>query len=354
MQWVCTMSSSQEAESSGAVADQARHWVIEFDAGDVSAEDHARFTRWLNESPVHRKAFEDLQRTWRRCDVVQRLRTDPADPGVIDKWVRSRSMRRRVAPLAIAAALAAVACGIWLMQAPSVHELGYRTTVGEQRTIVLPDESLMTLNTRTRVQVRYSRDARRVELEQGEALFEVAADAGRPFLVLAGNGTLRAVGTTFAVYVRGDAVEVTVTEGTVEVLTLVKPTKEKRSVTIPNESDAGARVLTERSKLRYGKDVVEVVAAVTDEEIERTLAWRDGMLDFEATPLSEVIAEAGRYTTDELIIVDSELEMLEFTGYFRAGDVELLMRLLETNESIEARRVDRKTVHISRRGSSAD
>lgn len=344
------MSVSQATNITEAMNEKACHWVVAFDAGGVSPEDHARFMRWVNQSLTHREAFEDIRSTWQKCDVVQRLRPDEADSDVVARRERRRNIRRRIAPLAAAATVAAIAFGFWVLQGPMLHEAEYFTSVGEQQTIILPDESLITLNTDSRVEVHYTGDERRVELRQGEAHFEVARATNRPFIVVAGTGTLRAVGTAFTVYVRDDAVDVTVTEGTVELLASIKPTNEILSAAAPNESQSFTQTLTERQKLRYKTDVVEAVATVTENEIERELAWRDGMLDFQDTPLSEVIAEAGRYTRDELIIVDSELESIEFTGYFRAGDVTLLMRLLESNDFVAAKRVDGNTVHITRVG----
>lgn len=344
------MKGSPTIEESEAVIDQACYWVVQFDAGGVSPEDHSRYMRWLNESPAHRKAIEDVRGTWRRYDVVQRLRPEHANSDDVGKWLRGHSGRRRIAPFAAAAAVAATAFGLWHMQAPTVHEAEYATTIGEQRAVLLPDESLMTLNTNSRVEVRYSRDERTVELQQGEVHFQVAPATDRPFIVVAGAGTVRAVGTAFAVYLKGAAVEVTVAEGTVEVLPPVEPARDPTSAASPVNDNTLTQIVTERHKLRYENGIVEPVATVTAEEIERTLAWRRGMLDFVNAPLADVIAEAGRYTQDELIIVDPELKTHEFTGYFRAGDVALLMNLLESNGFIEARRVDSNTVHIALSG----
>jgi transmembrane sensor len=344
------MTGSQAIDVKEDLVDQACYWVIQFDAGGVSPEDRSRYTQWLHESPEHRKAVEEVRSTWRRFDTVQRLRSENAASDKVEKWLGSRSRRRRLAPLATAATVAAIAVGLWLMQSPTVHEIEYSTAIGEQRATVLPDESLMTLNTNSRVEVHYSRDERTVELQQGEVHFEVAPAADRPFLVVADAGTVRAVGTAFAVYLKGTAVEVTVVEGTVEVLPRVESAKDLPLAATPDEDNTLAQIVTERHKLRYENGVVEAPAAVTAEEIERRLAWRRGMLDFVNAPLADVIAEAGRYTQDELIIVDPALETHEFTGYFCAGDVTLLMNLLESNGFIEARRVDRSTVHIALTG----
>ena len=157
---------SHETKISEAIADEARRWVIEFDAGDVSPEERGRFMRWLNADPLHRQAYDELQNQWRQYDVVQQLRTDDVDSEVVGKWLRRRSLRRWTAPLAAAATIAAVAFGLWFTQTAPVYEAEYGTTVGQQRVITLPDESSITLNTKSRVKIRYTDDERRIELER--------------------------------------------------------------------------------------------------------------------------------------------------------------------------------------------
>ena len=343
------MNASQATGIDDTVSDEALDWLIEFDAGDVSPEDNARFIRWLNQSPAHREAFESLRSKWQQIDVVQRLRTEKVDTDVIGRWSRRRRLRRRILPLAAAAAIAGAMIALWLLRAPSTFEAEYFTSIGEQQVIALPDDSHVTLNTNTRIEVHYTPGERRIRLLQGEALFEVAHAPLRPFIVAAGDGILRAVGTAFTVKLRADGVEVTVTEGTVEVLQPGSPADAQPVPAAPDRVRPPARRVTERQRLRYRSDGVEMMSAVTTAQIKRALAWRNGMLDFESTPLSEVIEEAGRYIRDDLVIVDPALESLEFTGYFRAGDVELLMRLLESNRTIDVRRDDDGTVYIGKR-----
>lgn len=334
-----------------SVIDEALDWLIEFDAGHVSPEDNARFIRWLNQSPAHREAFESLRGTWQKIDVVQRLRTDKVDTDVVGRWSRRRHMRRRILPLSMAAAVLCAAIALGFLQAPPVYDAEYFTSIGEQQVIALPDDSRITLNTATQLEVRYTPGERRIRLLQGEALFEVAPAPSRPFTVAVGDGVLRAVGTAFTVKLQADEVEVTVTEGTVEVLPPGGPPDMKPMPAAPDRVHTPSRRVTERQRLRYRNDGVEMMSAVTTEQIKRELAWRDGMLDFESAPLSEVIAEAGRYIRDDLVIVDPALESMEFTGYFRAGDVELLMRLLESNRTIDVRREDGGIVYIGKSAS---
>ena len=88
------MNNTHAAEAREAIAVQARYWLIEFDAGDLSSADHARFIRWLNASELHWKAYTELLDEWRRWDVLKRLRSEKVDAEVVNKWLRRRNWRR--------------------------------------------------------------------------------------------------------------------------------------------------------------------------------------------------------------------------------------------------------------------
>jgi transmembrane sensor len=192
-----------------------------------------------------------------------------------------------------------------------------------------------------------------VRLLGGEAHFVVTEDPGRPFSVVAGSGTVRAVGTAFNVYLKGDVVEVTVTEGVVEVLPNAQPDAKDAEVSAPHTSpdDAvpQATVAVERlgkgQKLEY-RETIRSVSNMDPGEIARKLAWQAGMLDFQGNTLAEVIEEASRYTTTRITIEDPEIKELHVTGYFRAGDIDTLLELIDSNDGVAVRRIKPDIVHI--------
>src|SRR5690606_23127337 len=107
------------------------------------------------------------------------------------------------------------------MSTSGLEQYHHTTEVGEHRTFSLPDGSTITLNTNSELKVTYDKDFRNIRLLRGEAHFEVARDLDRPFLVYAGNGLVRAVGTAFTVFIHDPKeVEVTVTHGVIEVSAL--------------------------------------------------------------------------------------------------------------------------------------
>lgn len=335
--------------------DEALRWLIDLD--DLSDAGRARFHAWLREQPENRQAFENVERDWRRLDVVRELAAgvkqaaagDTPDPKIVNHWLRRRRIKRLYLPLAAAASVAALAVVLFLPPAPEL-EASYRTAIGEHRRILLPDDSVITLNTNTEASVVYTAEGRDVQLYRGEAHFVIAPSAERPFSVEAGSGTVTAVGTAFNVYVRDDLVEVTVTEGVVEVLPQAADLDAvaARSQAPHSESGTTAAVetLAQGERLRY-RNSVESRSKVDPGELAREMAWQDGMLDFQGDTLASVIEEASRYTAMRMTIEDPEIANLSVTGYFKAGDIETLLGLIDSNELVAVQRIAPDLVHIT-------
>lgn len=338
-----------QADIAARAEDEALLWLVDFD--DLTEVEQARFHAWLDERPENRAAFEKVERDWRRLDVVRALATDRPDPRVIDKWLRRRRLRRRYLPLAAAACIAAIAVAVVLAPRQD-YEAAFQTAVGERERIVLPDDSIMTLNTNSEAIVDYDADERRVRLLKGEAHFVITPAARRPFSVAAGLGTVRAIGTAFNVYVKSEVVEVTVTQGVVEILPAAAAAGDaavrSRSPDSRNEVAAVEAVpekVREGQRIEY-RETIESISRIDPSELARRLAWQDGMLDFQGDTLARVIEEASRYTETRIAIEDPAIENLRVTGYLKAGDVDTLLELIESNERISVRRVAPDLVHL--------
>ena len=220
-----------------AIIAEASAWFIEFRAGDVDGDARARFIEWLRRSPEHIHAYLEISGVWAdlptadpegKIDIaalIERARSAPdviALPseqpraGTAPSAVKPRAVwRSRRAAVALAAAvLLAVATVIFLDR--SGFNGVYTTGIGEQRTVQLLDGSTVELNARSTIQVRLTAEQRNVTLLEGQALFRVAKDKERPFVVRAGDAQVRAVGTEFDVYKKQTATVVTVVEGRVE------------------------------------------------------------------------------------------------------------------------------------------
>jgi transmembrane sensor len=194
----------------------------------------------------------------------------------------------------------------------------YTSGIGERRVIPLMDGSILTMNTQSRVRVKFTAQAREVELHDGEALFEVAHDARRPFRVRARRATIEAVGTQFSVYTNEEETRVAVLEGRVKLF------EERRAVPLSAGEETS---LTQHGEQRQ---------KLSTEEIERRHAWTDGRVVFTGETLAQAVEVFNRYNRRQLRIADRSIEGLRVGGTFRTLDVEGFLAALHAVFGIQA------------------
>ena len=328
-----------------AIEEVAAQWMVERDRGFLDGRE-TEFARWLAADPRHRAAFNALAETWNLLGEMRPLADDA------DRSEAATSRRGRVwlaSALAAAAALAVASLGWWRTAGDtragmtSPFAVASATEIGMQRTVALPDGSVIHLNTDSAVDVHYTAAERRVALVRGEAHFTVARNTERPFIVSVAGVDVRVVGTVFNVRLRPESVDVLVTEGKVRVApTLVIAADPPSSGPPRSESD-----LTAGQKMSIGLRNAEAPettrAELSTAEIKQALAWQSRRLDFDATPLRDIVAEINRYNRHKLVIADARLEDRRFGGSFPAGDYATIVRMLEANFGVVAERRGEET-----------
>jgi ferric-dicitrate binding protein FerR (iron transport regulator) len=255
-------------------------------------------------------------------------------PGKKDKSPRSppgEGSGRRRKLVALTASLAALTLlgGLWSWLFSGV----YSTAIGEQRSIGLADGSTVELNSKSRIRVRSSKSERAVDLLEGQALFQVAKDATRPFIVRADGTRVRAVGTQFDVYEKRSGTVVTVVEGEVAVLMPAKGGVRARAdgSATPNDipvatiSVAAGEQLTLTPKVALKSEHANVAAAT---------AWTERRIVFESNTLWEVAEEYNRYNERQLIIEDPGLDF-HISGVFSSTDPDSLIRFLRERPGVK-------------------
>lgn len=325
----------------------AAAWLARRDAGPLSPEDEAALEAWLAADPAHRVAWLRLEAAWAESDRLQALGaglrgdgppprgawpglagTGPATgaPDLGDVRFRPRRARRRAWPWAAAAAVAllALAAGWTWYAATGIETATYRTALGHIDTVRLPDGSQATLSSDSRVTVRLSRRERRVVLEQGEAFFEAAKDASRPFVVAAGERRVVVVGTRFSVRRDGPDLRVVVTEGSVRLESAPADGRPQPAALLP----AGSVALARREGV--------LVRTVPLAEAEQLVDWRSGLLVFRDVTLAEAAAEFNRYNRRKIEIADAKIASLRIGGSFRWENAEAFVRLLEQGFPVRA------------------
>jgi transmembrane sensor len=322
---------------------EASDWFARMNADDVTADDHARFEAWLRASSCNENAYAELDTTWKEL-----VRSGPLVRAVyfgqLMNAASARSGRsRHWLAGAVAATIGAIVLGVaWNLYKPK-EETRFQTAIGEQAAVALPDGSSFDLNTNSRVEVDYSQRSRVIHLERGEAYFKVAHDTHRPFWVHAGDRWVRAVGTAFNVYLRPAGVEVTVSEGTVNVVNV--PAYESPPSDAAYANSVAAVTAGQQADAHGRADVIHPLDAA---QLTRLLAWRKSSLYFQDEPLGDVVNELMRYTTLKIEIADASLRQLPVGGTFQTSPegAEALLRMLQDGFGTRVRRVDADHVTI--------
>ena len=326
---------------------QASEWLAKLDAETPSKEDLQAFKVWVNEADEHRIAFEEMVSFWDEMNILtQAVLPRESANSELEKAPRSifEPMTRlfRTRTQSITAAFATVAVAVTLLTTTNLWQATptlYTTQVGEQKNFQLADKSTVQLNTNSRLEVDYSDNYRRLKLVQGEAHFDVAHNPDRPFEVFAGQGLVRAIGTAFTVHVRKIDVEVIVTQGTIELdrADLAAP------VSTPSKTDEDHPQtqinVTAGNMLTFSRDELDDIKLLVANQIEDQLAWRRGMLVFQAEPLQNVVNEVSRYTNLKIVIPERSTREIKVGGLFKVGDTESLFEALRDGFDIHAKEI---------------
>ncbi|ARN73806.1 FecR family protein [Oceanicoccus sagamiensis] len=303
-----------EMPQGNALSDQAAGWIAALDADPVSDETLAAFRQWVNAAPEHAAEFERLAQRWQSLNQLTQL-TVPSE--------QSSDAIHPAAPWfgrwqGGAVAMAAVVLVVITLFTGNTSQL-YATGIGEQKTVVLSDNSRIQLNTNTRLKIDYSEQRRGIHLLQGEAYFEVAHNPGRPFEVYSGAGVVRAIGTAFSVYLNHQQIEVLVNEGVVEVDNIPTP-QTAPAIEAPT---VATKPLPERPRITAGSRATFAhhqplqVAMESSVEVDKQLAWRSGTLVFRQEPLQALVDEVSRYTSTRIVITDNALRTLRVGVYLK-------------------------------------
>jgi transmembrane sensor len=297
----------------------AARWVVRVDSGSLAPEEQVELDAWLNADPRHRGAYVRARAHWVNLDRLATLHGPAsAEAPRIDA---RRSFSRRELLAASVAASTLLGSGLsWLLLRRGVER--YTSGIGEVRRITLEDGSTLSLNTASEVTIEFSRQQRNLRLIRGEALFEVAHDKLRPFVVVANDTAVRAVGTAFAVRLESNRpqVDVTVTEGVVEVANTVAAPEVASAGSWAGESKAERVSANERVVIASAR--APQISAIAPAEAERQLAWREGLVSFDGESLQTAVAEINRHNRRQIIVDDPALAAKPIVGVFRATDLE--------------------------------
>jgi transmembrane sensor len=289
---------------SAAAEEQASLWAARLDGSVLSAADRTGLDRWLAADPAHRALLSSYCQF--SADLEQQL---PLLAGIKDELVESTAaaqtsrslpwLRWPILAGAMLTAAAVVAVFLWQGR-PQNHFQNLATPVAQRQEVTLADGTHVELNARTALVVELRADARRVRLADGEAFFRVAKDPARPFFVETPSGTIRVTGTEFNVRTESLAsLEVIVREGSVQ----VRP----GATAAPLALGPGDRLVTEHDQTS--------VTVLSAGQLNDALAWRQGRIVFDGTPLREALGRFARYHGRNLTASDAAAVQRVGGGY---------------------------------------
>jgi transmembrane sensor len=284
---------------------EASIWVTRLHGGNRDRAMEAGLRQWIAADPMNARALELATDVWEESENLRRVVPFAHDT----EDVAPRRFRFGLSTVAATALIAAIATLAVILGVLHFQRENVVTKLGEQRLLALEDGSRVFLNTATTVEVHYDATTRRVVLESGEALFDVAKRADRPFVVEAGSRRVTALGTSFVVRRDEQTTAVTLVEGSV-------------SVKAADGADAAAAAenavtLSAGQRVTYSS---AGSARIDQPSVERVVAWRRGQVILEDTPLAEAIAEMNRYSAVRLRLEQPDAAKLVINGLFQAGD----------------------------------
>lgn len=317
------MSQADDQREADRVADDAARWFVRLQADDAGQADWQAFEQWLCAADAHARAYEALEQVWVDLDEAppafrtsapapRRVRADRA-PAHLSR----RSWLVGAGALAASAAVAVVMVG----QQPSAAFQTYSTAPGQTQVITLSDGTRIRLNVASTLRVAFDKHARRVEMADAEAVFDVAHDPARPFLISVGDRQVRVVGTEFNIRHRDETMVLTVRRGVVEV----------RPADAPQAAPAR---LTVRQQFRHRDG--DPASTVLSAEPQTAFAWTEGQLIYRDAPMSQVAGDLTRQFGVPVRAADAA--QLRFTGVLVTDSLPPVLRRLEAYAPVEAAR----------------
>ncbi len=340
-----------------AIRDEAAAWSDRLRHRDGEPGLRAEFERWRAQDPAHAAAFARIDAAHRMARAANGSEPMAALAQETRRRVAARKRKQQRRNFAIAASFAVAAIAGFAVSGMSLRDLTdlpdqarhalagesvYRTAVGERRAVTLEDGSVLTLNTDSRAVIRYREHTRGVTLLHGQALFEVAHDASRPFVVTAGNRTVTALGTAFDVRLSSSALEVVLIEGRVAVADT--GAAEDGGVAAPALLAPGEQLVVATA------DSAASVPVIRKTDVERAVSWREGHLIFRSDRLDHVIAEVNRYSTRRIELADSRLGELRISGIVNTGNTAVFVETMTSYYPLQVIDSNHDRVLLGRRG----
>ena len=308
---------------------KACEWLMLTQERALNSEEQQAFSAWLAADEAHASSLQELENVWSglgELDSLADLRRDSTDDGSVLARINSFFSFDNFQLPQMAGGFAVVLLLATVLIAPQFksaqNQQSFETAISETLSLTLADGSKVTLGAHSQIDISFDNERRHVDLNRGQAFFEVSKDGSRPFYVATKSAVVRVVGTRFDVRRDKDEIKVSVEEGIVEVV-------RRSGRTFPSHS---VGELPELKTLLAGQQVhvsPELMSEIMPIDSSALASWRDGRLVYHNARLSEVIADANRYYPGSIILGAQHLEYLQVTTSYSVDQVETMVSMLE-------------------------
>jgi len=379
---------AQDESLRDLITDHAATWYVMHREGTLKDQQQKAFMNWLRASPLHVAEYLAIAGVARDMGEVARqdttsLRQLLGEVGAMDRVVpisnaareslfdvlsphehRARTRARRpvrasharrsllrwVNVAALVLVTTAVMLGVrWFTSRPQVQ--AYATSHGEQRSLQLPDNTFVRLNSDSAIVVSFSRHQRLVEVTRGQAYFEVAKDPARHFGVRVGGLLIKDIGTAFDVYRQDSSTTVTVTDGQVQVWPVPAASRLAgwlHDVQRPSEVSRGHPLVDLVAGHQARIAASGLIESQGPVDVEQATAWLQGNIVFEDESIAAVAAQFNRYNNSQISVNDRRIGALPISGTFAAHDVATFVAFLGTMPGVHTRTQGRRIIITGR------
>lgn len=337
---------------------EAAEWLVRLRDGDLTRDERVQYVAWLRESPLHVTEMLQVGGVDQRLAEFPGWRlVKPADASELahssvvevpafrqgsSTGLLASSPSRWGWAGAIAACTGALLFALFYLVTYLSQTMG--TGAGERRDVRLSDGTVVQLSPQTSIRVRYTDRERDVVLTRGDAVFRVAKNTARPFIVQTDHTKVRAVGTAFGVEHDSDSVVVTVEEGRVAVL------HSPQEIRIPEMQPAAATEVSLGANQQVTVPARGPVGVVRQVDSHRELAWADGRLIFDDDEVAAAVRQFNRFNRTQIELRDPVLASRHLSAVFDASDPEAFVVFLESTTNIRVTRAARDRIVIEPEG----
>lgn len=333
--------------TANTIDDEASIWLVRLDNGNLSDQARKELKAWLLADKRHSAALTAMADVWDDMDEILSKISDDDLSKNVSLWPVLKPVFK---PLALAASISFFAIFITFMMPDNVQKNSYATLIGQQIDAKFDDGSTIHLNTNSRIETEFSDAKRIIKLIKGEALFEVAHDPERPFIVYAGDRLVQAIGTKFVVHLQPENVQVTVTDGKVKMSKVALNTEltdiKALSDTTMEKDDF---YLTKGEKVDVGNNQAPKLTHIKPENINRELSWLEGKLIFDNEALFDVIEEINRYVDVQIVLKDPSMHNIPISGRFDLKDSKALIEAIELSFNMTSQRLGSNKIVLTKK-----